>query len=424
MNARQRIAALGLAISLAAGAALGAVSRQGEWPEVDPLVSLSVQALPRSEAVKLLAERAGWSIVLKAPSAEPIDVHVKDQPASKVLELLLDDGDWIAHRDGSLISIARGPAPPPAAASAPPLAEPAPPAAAASAPPTTPAESSTRREQRGDDRVVTGGKARVERGETVKDLVVMGGSAEVLGTVTGDLAIMGGSAVVRSGGKVEGDATVVGGSLEIEDGAEVAGDVGILGGRLERGTHAKVGGGVQQGKARLSFSPSGLAGRIGGAITRTALLFVFGAVLLALVTRRMESLQAEIGGRPMRSFALGIVGLLVAVVAVVALSITIIGIPIAIVAVLFGVFATYAGICAVLATTGGALVQHKTKNPYVHLAVGCAIFMLASAIPVVGGLVTLAVVMIGMGAVVSTHGAGYFLPRGRRDAGPYRTAMP
>jgi hypothetical protein len=413
----RHLALLALPLLLASATALGAVTRRGEWPQDDPLVSLSIQSLPRSEAVRLLAERAGWSIVLEEPSSEPMDVHVKDQPASKVLELLLDDGDWIARRDGSLIALSRAREPAPAAGSAP--AAVVSPAPSASAP-----EPKRRSEARGEDRVVTGGKARIEAGETVKDLVIMGGSAEVLGTVTGDLAIMGGSAVVRSGGRVEGDATVVGGKLEIEDGAEVDGDVGILGGKLERGANAKVGGDVQQGKAMLSFSPSGAIGDIGGAITRTALLFVFGAVLLALATRRMESLQGEVAGRPMRSFALGIVGFFVAVIAVVALSITIIGIPIALVAVLVGVFATYAGICAVLATAGAALVQHKTNNPYIQLAAGCAVFMAVSAIPFVGGLVTLAVVAVGIGAVVATRGAGYFSARGQRGAGPYRTAMP
>src|SRR5690606_14002156 len=131
---------------------------------------------------------------------------------------------------------------------------------------------------------------------------------------------------------------------------------------------------------------------IGGAITRTALLFVFGAVLFALATRRMEALQGEVAARPMRSFALGVLGFFVAVIALVALSVTVIGIPIAIIAVLCGVFATYAGICAPLATVGRALFGHKTKNPYMHLALGCALFMLASAVPWLGGFVTVGVV--------------------------------
>ena len=77
-----------------------------------------------------------------------------------------------------------------------------------------------------------------------------------------------------------------------------------------------------------------------------------------------------------------------------------------------------------LATAGGALVQHKTKNPYLHLAAGCALFMLISAIPYLGGFVTFAVVVICMGAVVATRGAGFLAGKNRRDSGPYRTATP
>jgi hypothetical protein len=318
---------------------------------------------------------------------------------------LLAEGRWIAKRDGTLIAISKASD---AAAAAPepvPVARPEPAGSAA----------------RGEDRIVTGGSARVERGETVKDLVVLGGSAEVLGTVTGDLAVMGGRAVVRKDGRVEGDATVLGGSLQIEDGGAVEGDIGIVGGRLERGEGARIGGSVQQGKGRVSISPSGTAGRIGSAITRMALLFVFGTVLLALATRRMEALQGEVVGRPMRAFALGVVGSIVAIFSTVALVVSIVGIPIAIIALLIAVFGAYAGICAVLATVGGALVQHRTQNPYVHLAVGCLVFMLAGAIPYIGGVVTAAVVLIAIGALVSTRGAGFFLQRRVRDQGPYRT---
>lgn len=403
---RLLVAFLTLTLLLAwAGAALGEVTREGQWPDDDPVVSLSVQSTPRAEAIRQLADKAGWSVVLQAPASEPVDVHVKDQPAAKILELLLSEGRWVARRDGALISIARAAGPAPAS----------PPPSAAAPAPAAAAKGS------GEDRVVTGGSARVEKGEVVKDLVVMGGSADVLGTVTGDLAVMGGAARVHDGARVEGDATVLGGSLDVENGAVIEGDVGIVGGKLRRGEQAKIGGDVEQGKAKLSLSPSSFIGEVGSAITRTALLFVFGAVLLALATRRMEGLQGEVAGRPMRSFALGVVGILVGVLAFVALCITIIGIPIAIVALLFAVFGAYAGICAVLATIGAALLRHRTKNPYVHLAVGCGIFMLISAIPYLGGFVTLAVVLMGIGAVVATRGAGTFVPK-RRDSGPYRTA--
>ena len=77
---------------------------------------------------------------------------------------------------------------------------------------------------------------------------------------------------------------------------------------------------------------------------------------------------------------------------------------------------------AVLGTVGAALVRHKTKSPYIHLATGSALFMLASAIPWLGGFVTFAVVVVGMGAVVATRAGGLLAGRARSDSGPYRTA--
>jgi hypothetical protein len=69
----------------------------------------------------------------------------------------------------------------------------------------------------------------------------------------------------------------------------------------------------------------------------------------------------------------------------------VIGIPFAVVGILTGVFAAYAGICGVPAALGAALVRHKSVNPYVHLAVGCLVYLVLGAIPWVGwvgGVVT------------------------------------
>ena len=76
--------------------------------------------------------------------------------------------------------------------------------------------------------------------------------------------------------------------------------------------------------------------------------------------------------------------------------------------------------CAVLSVVGEALLRHKTENPYVHLAVGCAIFVVLAAIPVVGGFVIVATVLAGMGILVATCGAGFL--RRKNGGTPYRTA--
>ncbi|MEJ7733862.1 MAG: hypothetical protein WKG00_32290 [Polyangiaceae bacterium] len=58
--------------------------------------------------------------------------------------------------------------------------------------------------------MVTGNSVRVEKDEVVHDVAVFGGSAEILGTVTGDVAVFGGSAHLHDGAVVEGDATTLG----------------------------------------------------------------------------------------------------------------------------------------------------------------------------------------------------------------------
>lgn len=198
----KRLAALVFVLStLISGAAHAEVTREGQWPDSDPEVTLSVTNLPRTEALKRLVEAAKWSVVAEIPPGNPVDIHVKKQPATKVLELLLSDGHYIAKRDGDLISIQKAPDQVSPADAAPPPPPPAPATSAAPTPPTpptppapaAPAGSRAIDSARGEDRFITGGSTRIEKDQVVQNLTVMGGSAEVYGRVTGDVAVMGGS---------------------------------------------------------------------------------------------------------------------------------------------------------------------------------------------------------------------------------------
>ena len=438
--------ALAMTTVLVPAAALASVKLEGTWPDSDKSISIDASGLSRSEAVRKVADAAGWNVVVHAPPGDPVDLHVKNQPARKVLELVLDDASYIAKRDGTLVNIARDQAAAPessatapaasapASASVPPV-PPTPPAVDSATPPVPPppavASAENPSSDRGEDRTITGGHIQIEPGETAKDVTVLGGSVDVLGNVTGDLTVLGGSARVHKDAKVHGDATAIGGTLDIDDGAEVDGDVGVIGGVLNRAPGAKVHGETVTGKSHKDkhikinlddddepgkspgISLHRTMGSITGALTRSAILFVFGAVLLALATDRMERLRAEIAARPMRAFALGLIGSIAAGLSVVVLCITLIGIPIAVVGSLFAVFAGYAGFCAALATAGQALFGHKSPNPYVHLAIGCVLFMLLGSIPWIGAWITVGCAFIGIGAMVATRGAGILNGRAR-----------
>jgi hypothetical protein len=218
----------------------------------------------------------------------------------------------------------------------------------------------------------------------------------------------------------------MGGTIDVADGAVVDGDVGVVGGNLKRGPKSKIGGAVEIGDDEDDEDDRpahrGIIQRAGDALTASALLFVFGAVLLTLMGRRMEVLQGEVAARPMRSFALGILGFLGFGVSLIALTITIVGIPVAIALAIFGVLAMYAGFCAVLTTIGRAFVRHKSESPYVHLAVGCAVYLVAGHLPFIGGFLTLALGLVGIGTLVATRVGGLWPGKTNGGEGPYRTS--
>jgi hypothetical protein len=473
-----------VAVSALAGTAHATVKHEGAWPATDKNITIDGDGLSRDQAIKKIAELAGWSVLVKLKDAgEPLALHVKDQPASKILDLVLSDGDYVVKRDGSIVSITPMTDAQKNAASAAAGAEakdddddkqiaddakkiaagamhaaavalsgsaapqapeppepPEPPAAPAGPVPPTPPVPPVppklhHHKHHGDaDRVVTGGHVTIQKDETVGDVTVLGGSLDVYGDVEGDLAVFGGESEVHEGGEVHGDAVTLGGSLTIDDGADVDGDVSVIGGSLHRGDKASIGGKARDDKGEIKVSVdtddekssskehAGFLAHVAETMSESALMFVFGAVLLALLTRRVDSLKVEVASRPMRSFAIGVVGSIVATIAICALCITIVGIPLAIVVVLAAVVAVYGSMTAVLTTAGQALLAHKTTNPYMHLALGCILFFIAASIPHVGGLVVAAVVFTAIGALVTTRVAGFVPPRTRNTpTDPYRT---
>ena len=440
---------LGLAGALIAASVMTAASvdarvkREGAWPDADKPVTLDLDGTPRRDALRKLADAAGWSLVVHAPPGDAVDIHVKAQPASKVLEILLDDGDYTVKRDGTLVSVEpTSPAAAPAAVTPP--TPPAPPAPVDSLGSKDmkiqlgfPSSQIDEPHKRGSDKTVMGGDVTVAKGETVRDLTVFGGNVDIEGHVTGDLSVFGGTAHVHEGAGVRGDATVFGGQLRLDRGARIDGDVSCVGGELDRDPGSVVGGdvSVKGGHDTGNTAPDDeLAGHAAalalhaqrdkrlGFVRRTgesfldgvrlaAVLFVIGTVLLALAGRRMDQLRGEVAVRPMRSIAMGLVGMLASVVVLIALCCTVIGIPVAMVVAVVGGFAVLGAMCAVLSVVGEALLRHKTENPYMHLALGCAVFVALSAIPWIGGLVVGATVLAGVGVLVATRGAGFFVKK-------------
>lgn len=412
--------------SFASRTAEAAVEMKGAWPKDDKAVSFRYEG-PRLGGLERLAAEAGWSLVIadkaQLASERTVSVALKDQPPSAVLEELLDEGDFVATRKGTLVRVETRDA---GAATA--KDEATAKDAAISTPPTASSDTDGIAGAGEEDVKVMGGHGELAKGRTTRHVTVMGGSCDIFGRVTGDVTVMGGTVVIHDGAIVEHDLTTMGGHVEIEKGAEVRGRTVTFGGSIHRDKEAKVGHATDVGVVSTSGDKHerSFVQRVGDAISNTALLFVLGVVMLAVAPKRMESLRVEVARSPMRQVGLGIVGFVGFLVAVVVLCITVVGIPVALIGVLLGVVGLYAGMVAALTVLGAALVRHKSENVYVHLAVGCGVFLLVYPLPFVGPPLTFALLFVGVGVLVSTRFAGY-LPARKKAAtvevdgeGPYR----
>src|SRR5262245_24283433 len=73
------------------------------------------------------------------------------------------------------------------------------------------------------DRVTFGSDVVVRAGETVNDVVTMGGDAGISGTVMGDVVTMGGDVSLEDGAVVEGEVVSMGGDISVDEGAVLHG---------------------------------------------------------------------------------------------------------------------------------------------------------------------------------------------------------
>lgn len=423
-------------ISLAAQPAHADVRRTGVWPDQNSeIVSLTFEG-PRSKALRALASAAGWSIIDNPGSAtfagagDMVNVFVTDQPAAKVLDLLLSDGDYVVKRDGKLLSVTVH------AQGGPKVED-----SALPPPPPFPQPSDAEKDERpprvkAEDRAVFGSSLVVARQEVVNDLSVFGGKADLHGTVQGDVLVMGGSLKIHDGARVYGDVGVLGGKLVMESGARCDGDLSSAGGHIERASGAIVKGEeTQLGGSKSdkwdkhddgdhsdrddkddehdedtvtddSWSFASVMDKLGSALSRAALLYAFGCILLATAGQPMERMRQELAERPVRALGLGAAALIAGFFALVVLCVTIIGIPVAIVVCLAGALGVYAGMCAVFLELGALVLEERTESPYVHLALGCLMYLIFSTLPVIGWLATALAVVVGLGLLVSTRFAG------------------
>lgn len=239
--------------------------------------------------------------------------------------------------------------------------------------------------------LITEGPVTVGAEDELGTVVVVSGDVAVAGSVDSVIAFEGDVTVT---GDVDALAWAVTGNLTVAEGATVGGDA-MAGGTLD------VAPGTVEGTARrmtggdwaTSAIVFGILWWVGAAIAT----FVLGLLLLWLVPRGMAAARQTGRARIGASFGIGL-ALLVGVPVVAGLiAFTLVGLPLTIGLLVATAIAAFVGGIVSALVVGNALL--RDANPVVELLVGVVLVGLLGLLPVVGGLVTAAAAVFGVGAL-------------------------
>jgi cytoskeletal protein CcmA (bactofilin family) len=225
------------------------------------------------------------------------------------------------------------------------------------------------------------------------DVAAGGGDAEVNGTVEGDVA-SGESVILGSSAIVEGSVTYRD-SFDRADGARVDGTI------TERSENWQPSGPeiqIEPGVPVVSFVPGFVPSGLVPVYWAVVALFI-GAALLGLFPRFSAQVATRASEDPIRSVGTGIVALVAVPLALVTFLLTIVGIPLALAGGAVFALALWASL-----VYGEYLVGRQVlgaagwPNRWAALVLGVVAIEALSLVPLLGGLLKLAVLVVGLGA--------------------------
>jgi len=297
------------------------------------------------------------------------------------------------------------------------------------------------------DLVASGGLVEVN-GSVTGDVLAAGGSVTISGTVGGDARIAGGTLSI--GGAVKEDVLATGGQLTVTSSGTIGEDLIAASGQLtidgavtgnvlaRAGTYTKAGtiGGTEDvtitGRDE-TVQPGGpgpaptVERQAIDAIRHFLVVVLVGALLIWFAPRAYAAMKTALRERPLPSAGWGVVAiigfivlLIVVLIAMILLAIVfgllgfsdLIGIDIlaGTVAILgaslaFAVVAGYLADALVGVVLAGLVIRGENASRWRELAVlagGAAVVVLLSSLPVVGPWVKLVVILLGLGAALTT----------------------
>jgi len=243
------------------------------------------------------------------------------------------------------------------------------------------------------DEIVLSGEVMVDKGETVRNVVIFNGPVTVDGTVSGSVVSFNGAVTIS--GTVDGDVTSFNGTVTLASGARVGGNL-VTQTEPFIAPGATVVGSTQRTNARVFLGRFEWISTFAVWIAVSVSTLGFGLLLLGFAPRAAESVAAAAIERVGPSVGWGAAlffGL--PILSVIAL-VTIVGIPFGI-GMLLGLALIYTlGYAASSLALGRVLVKRPT-SPFLAYLAGWGILRVVALAPILSGFVWFAATAYGLG---------------------------
>jgi len=269
-------------------------------------------------------------------------------------------------------------------------------------------------------------------GDTIREVVVIAGTATIEGHVEGDVVVILGSANLASTALVDGDLVVVGGGATVATGAAVNRDVVIVGGMLDApadfmpgGEHVVIGPSAIGGRfeAIVPWITRGLLwGRpivpnLGWVWAVVGVIFLVYLVISLIFDQPVRACADKLAERPLSALMAGLLTLLLAGPVCFLLAVSIIGLAVVPFVLCAMFIAGLVGRIGVARWIGMRILRFEDDGRVESIAtfaLGFAVITFAYLVPVLGFIVWLMVGVFGLGAATLAVGAAYRRENPRR----------
>lgn len=257
-------------------------------------------------------------------------------------------------------------------------------------------------------------------GETVSDITVVFGNATVEGRIDGDIVVVFGEARLTGGAVIDGSVVVVGGSADIAPTVSVDRDLVVIGGTLTGDGFSRGGDQVVVGSEWLGDVLRGVVpwmtrglvwGRlivpdIGWVWTFVGIFFLLYLSLNVIFDRAVGASADAVGARPISTFMLGLLVLLLAAPAIAILMATVIGlllVPFLVCALIVAGLVGKAGVARAIGRTFMGAPESETRGRAVAaFVIGFALLTLAYMVPILGFVTWAITTVLAFGAGTAT----------------------